>query len=453
LTLHAEPSGQAAVPAAADPEATPLGWAIVEIRPDGTWGLPHVVANGSAETATTRLDPTAYAGGTSRHRELMLVLQAHLAAQHVSDGQLQLAATALAHGRTGRPVSAAHEDRLSRLAHAEAMHGDLRRASRHAAQARSRTTGARDSTIEHAALASAWVALERAEFAQARRHLDRVSAASSQPGAEPWLGTSRLLVEAGLLIAGGEPESATRLLAGTRDLSWPARQKDWLSDLVTVTKAQALLAEGEPQRAIAVVTPLPKRAFVEGSVVMSAARYDIGDTRGALAVLNRAVAELERAPLAVQIEAWLLEARISHDTGKQDRTRLLVDRVLRSATTEQMRRPLLRDWRWLRAFLDRDAALQRAHREFLSTCQLDHVAAPLRSVSGGGSEQPIGAPLTERESQVLDLLAQMYSTEEIAAALYVSSNTVKTHLKGIFGKLCVNRRVEAVRRGRQLGLC
>ena len=42
---------------------------------------------------------------------------------------------------------------------------------------------------------------------------------------------------------------------------------------------------------------------------------------------------------------------------------------------------------------------------------------------------------------MLDLLAQMYSTEEIAAALYVSANTVKTHLKGIFGKLCVNRRV------------
>ena len=69
------------------------------------------------------------------------------------------------------------------------------------------------------------------------------------------------------------------------------------------------------------------------------------------------------------------------------------------------------------------------------------------------SDQLLGAPLTEREGQVLDLLAQMYSTDEIAAALYVSSNTVKTHLKGIFGKLCVNRRVEAVRRGRQLGLC
>jgi LuxR family maltose regulon positive regulatory protein len=35
----------------------------------------------------------------------------------------------------------------------------------------------------------------------------------------------------------------------------------------------------------------------------------------------------------------------------------------------------------------------------------------------------------------------------------VSTNTVKTHLKGIFGKLGVNRRVDAVRHGRTLGLC
>ena len=66
--------------------------------------------------------------------------------------------------------------------------------------------------------------------------------------------------------------------------------------------------------------------------------------------------------------------------------------------------------------------------------------------------RPPGGTVDGREEgQVLDLLAQMYSTEEIAAALYVSANTVKTHLKGIFGKLCVNRRVDAVRRGGSSG--
>ena len=44
------------------------------------------------------------------------------------------------------------------------------------------------------------------------------------------------------------------------------------------------------------------------------------------------------------------------------------------------------------------------------------------------------------------------STEEIAADLYVSVNTVKTHLKSVYRKLSVNRRNEAVRRARELDL-
>ncbi|MGW4747542.1 helix-turn-helix transcriptional regulator [Streptomyces sp. NPDC004290] len=44
------------------------------------------------------------------------------------------------------------------------------------------------------------------------------------------------------------------------------------------------------------------------------------------------------------------------------------------------------------------------------------------------------------------------STEDIAADLYVSVNTVKTHLKSVYRKLSVHRRNEAVRRARELGL-
>ena len=62
-------------------------------------------------------------------------------------------------------------------------------------------------------------------------------------------------------------------------------------------------------------------------------------------------------------------------------------------------------------------------------------------------------PLTERELQVLERLAQFLTTDEIAADLYVSANTVKTHIKSLFLKLSVNRRSDAVRRGRRLGLC
>ena len=223
------------------------------------------------------------------------------------------------------------------------------------------------------------------------------------------------------------------------------RTSGWLSDLVTIARAEALLASGEPQRALALVTPLPARAVVEASVVAASARRGIGDVRGAEAVLAKAVPGLESAPLPWQIQAWLLESRLAEDRGKHDRARLVLDRALRLASAEQMRRPLVHDWRWLRAFVDRDPALLRSHRDFLSTCHFEEARRRGDATPAWLRTSCLGAPLTEREGQVLDLLAQMYSTDEIAAALYVSSNTVKTHLKGIFGKLCVNRRVEAVR--------
>ena len=431
-----------------DAEAPTWGWAVVEIRSDGSWGHPQVVPADEAGAMTSAAPPPV----VDRLRELSPAIQAHVGSLHVSNGFLPQAVTALTRGTRARAALPARHECLGRLAHVEAFRGDLRRASRHAgvlATSPSNTVGA---GAEHAQLARAWIAFERADFAGTRRRLDG-AVRSIQPESDPWLAASRLLVEARLLVATGQPDAATRLLAGASELALVFRTSGWLSDLVTIARAEALLASGEPQRALALVTPLPARAVVEASVVAAAARRGIGDVRGAEAVLAKAVPGLESAPLPWQIQAWLLESRLAEDRGKHERARLVLDRALRLASAEQMRRPLVHDWRWLRAFVDRDPALLRSHRDFLSTCHFDEVSPSRRRHPVVASDQLMGAPLTEREGQVLDLLAQMYSTDEIAAALYVSSNTVKTHLKGIFGKLCVNRRVEAVRRGRQLGLC
>jgi DNA-binding CsgD family transcriptional regulator len=61
-------------------------------------------------------------------------------------------------------------------------------------------------------------------------------------------------------------------------------------------------------------------------------------------------------------------------------------------------------------------------------------------------------PLTPKETEVLAHLSEMFSTEEIADAMFVSVNTVRTHIRGILRKLAVSRRTEAVRRARALGL-
>ncbi len=68
--------------------------------------------------------------------------------------------------------------------------------------------------------------------------------------------------------------------------------------------------------------------------------------------------------------------------------------------------------------------------------------------------QPTGLieALTERELQVLKLLATALTTDEIARELVVSVNTVRMHTKNIYGKLDAHSRIEAAQRGRELGL-
>ena len=60
--------------------------------------------------------------------------------------------------------------------------------------------------------------------------------------------------------------------------------------------------------------------------------------------------------------------------------------------------------------------------------------------------------ITKREHEILELIAQGLSNREIAEKLFVSENTVKTHSSRLFDKMDVKRRVQAVQRGRDLGL-
>lgn len=65
---------------------------------------------------------------------------------------------------------------------------------------------------------------------------------------------------------------------------------------------------------------------------------------------------------------------------------------------------------------------------------------------------PLVEPLTEREQEVLGLLATHLNSTEIAGQLCISPHTVRYHIKSIYGKLGVHRRTEAVERARDLDL-
>jgi len=80
-------------------------------------------------------------------------------------------------------------------------------------------------------------------------------------------------------------------------------------------------------------------------------------------------------------------------------------------------------------------------------------AAPEAAAAGRGpNDEALIEPLSERERVVLRYLTSALSNVEIAAELYVSVNTVKTHIKSIYRKLDTTGRRDAVRRARELRL-
>ncbi len=60
--------------------------------------------------------------------------------------------------------------------------------------------------------------------------------------------------------------------------------------------------------------------------------------------------------------------------------------------------------------------------------------------------------ISKRELEVLNLMAQGHSNEEIAAKIFVSVSTVKTHNQNLFLKLAVKRRIQAVEKAKRLHL-
>ena len=77
-----------------------------------------------------------------------------------------------------------------------------------------------------------------------------------------------------------------------------------------------------------------------------------------------------------------------------------------------------------------------------------------RTERGASAMQPIPVvePFTDRERKILSMMVNYMSNEQIAAAMFVTRDTVKYHLKNIYGKLGVKSRLEAIRSVREKGM-
>jgi len=81
------------------------------------------------------------------------------------------------------------------------------------------------------------------------------------------------------------------------------------------------------------------------------------------------------------------------------------------------------------------------------------VPAPSEPLDGAALQRTLEQyRITQREYEVLQLIAQGLSNQEIAAQMFVSLNTVKTHTSNLFSKLDAQRRTQAVEHARAIGL-
>ncbi|MET7609025.1 LuxR C-terminal-related transcriptional regulator [Streptomyces avermitilis] len=382
-----------------------------------------------------------------RHPELTALLLTHLGSARLWAGRFEDARAALTTvtGCSGGASTALpREESLGHLALIDYLNGWLGRAERKALAAMGETERfslPRASGSGIGLLVLAAVAVDRNELGEAQALLD-VAADAHRAMRDPVREAGRAIATARLLLARGNPRAAIEAAepAVAADVVSP-----WAEGHTALVASAAHLAEGRPEAAAELLQAVPDDQL---ACAVGAARAQLAAGRpgAAIDLLDRLHLTGRTGP-AVTVRASLVRAQAADAAGDSATARRLVAQALQEARRERLRRPFLEAGPWIRPLLG---------------------TAPLRGPAAGRlapGPPPHGAPrpedqppapvveeLSGREREVLQRLAELMSTEEIAADLYVSVNTVKTHLKSVYRKLAVNRRHDAVRRARELRL-
>ncbi|QIG51141.1 hypothetical protein G5V57_27515 [Nordella sp. HKS 07] len=233
-----------------------------------------------------------------------------------------------------------------------------------------------------------------------------------------------------LLLSRGDV-AAARMALQLRGISLTAseRAKDIhpLEEHAHIGVARVLIAEGHPKRAIAILERIAERQRRDGRLrgliqvraLVAIAAHAAGETLQALAATVDLItlALPQRAMRSLVDEGPLLKAALDFARGRipawsrKSETADFVERVM--------------------------AALNRAGAG----------RAPMR-ISGQSSRKP----LSGKEMEVASYLMCAYSNRQLAQSLAMAPDTVKWHLKNIFGKLGVSNRTEAVLKLKEIGL-
>jgi LuxR family maltose regulon positive regulatory protein len=362
-------------------------------------------------------------------------------------------------------------DALGHLALLASWRGKMRRAVRLAHQAlaaRATVHQQHDDSVAAAEVALGFIYAETQDLTRAHRHVGEALGHGAENG-DQFVRVALALVRARLHRAGGDLSAARAAVATVDDGDAPddsatpvdaalrATMPKWLRDRMLVEQAQIELSAGRPGRADDVLTAVaaahcPAAELVRTEVQMRTGRpVDPAEPPVTLARPS--------APdLSERIDKRLVESQRRLRSGEQVGAIEALDRALRLAAPEHIRRP----------FLDAPVDVRRLLRSGDTRLAARHAwLTSDRSASGGSDGRPratrtsgaasavspmVIEPLTAKEAEVLGHLAQLLTTEEIASAMYVSVNTIRTHVRNILRKLSASRRNEAIRRARELGI-
>ena len=401
------------------------------------------------------------AGGLARHLDLAALLEIGKGESLLRRGELAEARAALASGlRAARTsgVECLMVRALAPLAVIAALHGELRRASDLASEAVTRAAGSTvpaqgRAPLGEAELALAWVSVEQYALPAADGHV-RAAARSRPRYDDPLRAALSALVGGRLLRARADTGSAIELLDRCRD----HLPSGWLQHRLAVEGVAVRVARGDADTAPCAFDGMGRDDTVEGVLATGAAQLALRDESGLGDSVTSLVDGREAASLSVQVRGGLLEASYELERRQRQRAKVVLLRCLRTAAPENLRRPFLEAPAAVRELLALDADLIQHGAWTRASAGTRSRVVPLQrvgSVSRRSEAPPPGQvieSLTAKELEVLGLLSELLSTEEIADAMFVSVNTVRTHVRSILRKLAVSRRNEAVRRGRALGL-
>ena len=208
--------------------------------------------------------------------------------------------------------------------------------------------------------------------------------------------------------------------------------------------------------------PLPKqweRISCRQALTWARLQIAIGRPENTLPVLAqlRQLATESRRGMRV-LECYILEARARFD---QDKTtaRGLIDEALNVAAPNRSVRCFVDEGSEIDSLLldSRDGDIDKwtsSKRDFLEaiTVSIENAVAHPEQDSSESVVRGLIEPISERERAILKLIAVGSTNNDISTSLFISQNTVKWHLKNIFGKLGVSNRTSAVAVARQLSL-